>query len=113
MRIVSTCLVAVVAISQLQASFQRSEPLLVTSVIDGRTLQVQSVGRVRLLGIEPVRGSAQAKRRLEDLVVHRWVRLEYAGKPPQASASSRSAYVWTEDGRFVNGVLQPKHGQRL
>ena len=105
MQIVSTYVIAVVAVSQLHASFHRSEPVLVTSVIDGRTLQVQAVGRIRLLGIEPARGSAHAKRRLSDLVAHRWVRLEYDSKPRPASASSRSAYVWTEDGRFVNGVL--------
>jgi endonuclease YncB( thermonuclease family) len=105
MQIVSTCLAAVVAVSQFLASSWRSEPVLVTSVIDGRTLQVQSVGRVRLLGIEPAGGSNQAKGRLSDLVAHRWVRLEYEGKPRQASAASRSAYVWTEDGRFVNDVL--------
>jgi micrococcal nuclease len=104
MQIVNTCLLAIVAVSQLHVSRQRSEPVLVTSVIDGRTLQVQSIGRVRLLGIEPPRGSVQAKRRLSDLVLHRWVRLEYEGKPRQSS-SSRSAYVWTEDGRFVNRVL--------
>ena len=70
---------------------RRSEPLLVTSVIDGRTIQVQAIGRVRLLGIELPRtdrglpaGSLgnQAKDRLTDLVLHRWVRLEYGGTAP-------------------------------
>jgi endonuclease YncB( thermonuclease family) len=105
MQIVSTYILAVMAISQLHVSLQRSEPVLVTAVSDARTLQVQSIGRIRLLGVEPPRGSVQAKRRLSDLVLHRWVRLEYEGKPRQSSSSSRSAYVWTEDGRFVNGVL--------
>jgi micrococcal nuclease len=114
MQIVSTFIVAAVAAFQLQVPGRRSEPLLVTSVIDGRTIQVQAIGRVRLLGIEGLRndrGSAggslgrRSKGRLADLVLHRWVRLEYEDTRRSSSPGHRLAYVWTEDGRFVNAVL--------
>jgi endonuclease YncB( thermonuclease family) len=114
MQILSTVVVAAVAAGQFVVPGRRSEPLLVTSVVDGRTIQVQSIGRVRLLGIELPRtdrglaaGSLgkQAKDRLTDLVLHRWVRLEYGGTTRSSSGGHRRAFVWTEDGRFVNAVM--------
>ena len=114
MQIISYVILVAVAAGQLLAPGRRSEPLLVTSVIDGRTIQVQPIGRVRLLGIELPRtarevpaGSLgkQAKDRLTDLVLHRWVRLEYGGTTRSSSGGHRPAFVWTEDGRFVNAVM--------
>ena len=92
----------------------RSESLLVRAVIDGNTIDVATLGRVRLLGIEAPRigrGSdtsaplgREARQRLASLVLHRWIRLEYEGAAKNAS-SHRLAYVTTEDGQFVNAVL--------
>ena len=92
----------------------RSESLLVRAVIDGNTIDVATLGRVRLLGIEAPRigrGSdssaplgREARQRLTSLVLHRWIRLEHEGAPKGAS-NRHLAYVTTEDGQFVNAVL--------
>ena len=93
---------------------RRSPPVLVRRVIDGDTIDVASIGRVRLLGVaapkiarranQSVSGLAQeAQQRLSGLLVNRWVRLEYQSRSPERS--SRSAYVFLEDGRFVNEWL--------
>jgi endonuclease YncB( thermonuclease family) len=97
-------------------------------VIDGSTIQVQTFGRVRLLGIEvPKPGGTrdafavaarEGRDRLTRLVLHRWVRLEHDCLPglktrPTSSsrtsssrtACSHSAYVHTEDGQLVNVVM--------
>jgi len=96
------------------SSLIRSESVLVRSVVDGDTIDVATVGRVRLLGIDaPELGRGfdtaapfgrEAKDRLMALVLHRWVRLEQ--EPPLTDAYSRKlAYVIREDGLFVNAVL--------
>ena len=96
------------------ASLIRSESVLVRSVVDGDTIDVVTMGRVRLLGIDaPELGRGfdtaapfgrEAKDRLTALVLHRWVRLEQ--EPPLTDAYSRKlAYVVREDGVFVNAVL--------
>lgn len=92
----------------------RSEPVLVKAVINGSTISVQSVGRVRLLGIiapEISRAPAtsapfaqEAKARLTSLLLNRWVRLEQDMKGT-GIYNPRVAYVMTEDGQFVNAVL--------
>jgi micrococcal nuclease len=92
----------------------RSDPVLVHPVIDGDTIDVTSVGRVRLLGIDapeigrvfdtPAPFSVQAKDRLSSLVSHRWIRLEQDGETRDAY-NRRLAYVFLEDGLFVNAVL--------
>ena len=92
----------------------RSEPMLVTSVIDGNTIEVQSIGRVRLLGIQ-----APAVSRTLDRKRARRSGTGATGQPgpapvdsartrrsvrPTASAR-RPAYVWTEDERLINVLL--------
>ena len=92
----------------------RSDPVLVRRVIDGDTIEVSTVGRVRLLGIDaPEIGHGldsaapfgrEARDRLVSLVLNRWVRLEQEG--PQLDAYNRHlAYVVREDGLFVNADL--------
>ena len=91
----------------------RSQAFLVRRVIDGDTIEIATLGRVSLLGIDapelarnpelstPI--ARQAQQRLSGLLLNRWVRLEYEADRPTRSA--RSAYVFTEDGRFVNEWL--------
>jgi endonuclease YncB( thermonuclease family) len=99
---------------QLSSSIVRSAPVLVRAVVDGDTLDVSTVGRVRLLGIDaPEIGRGfdtsapfgrEARDKLASLVLHRWVRLEQEG--PAVDAYDRHlAYVMTEDGVFVNAAL--------
>jgi len=113
MQIVRTCLLALVAVAQLLRP-SRSEPMLVTSVIDGNTIEVQSIGRVRLLGIQAPAVSRtldrnalgdQARERLASLVLRRWIRLEHEGASDRAASPRRPAYVWTEDERLINVLL--------
>jgi endonuclease YncB( thermonuclease family) len=92
----------------------RSDPVLVRSVVDGDTIDVVSVGRVRLLGIDAPeigRGydtaapfAREARDRLTSLVLHRWIRLEQEGQTLDVY-SRHLAYVLTEDGVFVNAAL--------
>ena len=85
------------------AAILRSDPVLVTRVTDGDTITVASIGRVSLLGIE-AQASTRARERLESLVVHRWVRLEYDDTPNGRTTLHR-AYVVLETGEFVNATL--------
>jgi micrococcal nuclease len=82
----------------------------VRTVVDGNTIDVAGYGRVRLAGVRaPKLGrggldgepfARDARERLEGIVTHRFVRLEFP------SVSSRSAaYVLLEDGTFVNALL--------
>ena len=92
----------------------RSESVLVRAVIDGDTIDVTTYGRVRLLGIDAPeigRGfdtsapfAREARERLTQLVLHRWVRLEREG-PAVDSYNRHLAYVMREDGVFVNAAL--------
>jgi endonuclease YncB( thermonuclease family) len=114
MQILRTWTAVMVAAIQLGAAPARSDPALVRSVVDGDTIDVAGVGRVRLLGIDApelgFRGSTaapfatEAKQRLVSLVLHRWVRLEYEGATRDVYNRSL-AYVVTEDGVFVNAAL--------
>ena len=97
------------AVAVVQTSIVRREsssgrqPLLVTSVIDGDTIDVATVGRVRLLGIDAPdvgRGfdtsapfGREARDRLTSMVLHRWVRLEHEG--PAGVSNRHLAYVIT------------------
>jgi endonuclease YncB( thermonuclease family) len=92
----------------------RSDPVLVRAVIDGDTIDVTTLGRVRLLGIDapevgrgydtPAPFAREARDRLTSLVLHRWVRLESDG--PALDAYDRHlAYVLTDDGVFINAAL--------
>jgi endonuclease YncB( thermonuclease family) len=92
----------------------RSDPVLVRAVLDGDTIDVSAVGRVRLLGIDaPELGRGydtaapfgrEARDRLAALVLHRWVRLEQDGAASDVYRR-RLAYVLLEDGLFVNALL--------
>jgi micrococcal nuclease len=91
-----------------------SDPVLVRSVLDGDTIDVVGAGRVRLLGIDAPEiahshGTAapfahEAREKLVELVLHRWVRLE-ADVERVDGYNRHLAYVVREDGLFVNAVL--------
>ena len=93
---------------------RRSPPVLVRYVLDGDTIDVASVGRVRLLGIDAPeigRGldtsapfAREAQQRLAGLVAQRWVRLEYEDGP-RDTYHRRLAYLLLEDGQFANELL--------
>ena len=106
--------VAVFQTPSAQGRLTRSESVLVRFVIDGDTIDVATVGRVRLLGIDapeigrgfdtPAPFGREARARLSALLLRRWVRLEQ--ESPATDAYNRHlAYVITEDGQFVNAVL--------
>jgi micrococcal nuclease len=110
-------LVSAVAIFQtpsLTTRATRSDPLLVRAVVDGDTIDVATMGRVRLLGIDAPeigRGfdtsapfAREARDRLSAMILHRWVRLEQEGAAFDAY-DRHLAYVMTEDGTFVNAAL--------
>jgi micrococcal nuclease len=114
MELLRTFAMTAAAISALLQPSSRSEAVLVTAVLDGDTIQVAHVGRVRLLGIDapeigrgfdtPAPFAREAKDRLASLVLRRWIRLESDG--PRDDAYNRHlAYVLTEDGQFVNAML--------
>lgn len=106
--------IAAVAAVHTFASIKRPDPVLVRAVIDGDTIDVTPVGRVRLLGIDaPQIGRGldtaapfgrQARARLSALILNRWVRLEQEGTDLDAYAR-HLAYVLTEDGVFVNAAI--------
>ena len=114
MELLRTFALAAAAASALLQSSARSEPRLVTAVIDGDTIQVAHVGRVRLLGIDapeigrgfdtPAPFAREAKERLTALILRRWIRLE-ADVPRDDVYNRRLAYVITEDGQFVNAIM--------
>lgn len=115
MQIVRTWLAGAVAVLQLaQLSTRTTDPVLVRAVVDGDTIDVANVGRVRLLGIdapELAHGydtaapfAREAKDRLTTLVLHRWVRLQEDGDRFDVYRR-HLAYVLTEDGVFVNAAL--------
>ena len=117
MQILITVALAAVAAMQtpsIAARLLRSESVLVRSVIDGDTIDVATVGRVRLLGIDAPeigRGfdtsapfAREARERLTQLVLHRWVRLEQEGATRDIY-NRHLAYVMTEDGLCVNAAL--------
>jgi endonuclease YncB( thermonuclease family) len=91
-----------------------SDPVLVRAVIDGDTIDVATIGRVRLLGIDAPeigRGfdtsapfARAARDKLAELVLRRWVRLEADGDSVDAY-KRRLAYVLREDGVCANTVL--------
>ncbi len=117
MQILLTIVIAGAAIFQSLAAtpkIMRSDPVLVRHVVDGDTIDVVGIGRVRLLGIDaPELGrvydtaapfAKEARDRLTALVLHRWIRLEQEGQSLDAY-SRHLAYVLTEDGQFVNATL--------
>ncbi|HEV8345181.1 MAG TPA: thermonuclease family protein [Vicinamibacterales bacterium] len=117
MQILPTLLAAAVAIFQTfpyGTRAKRSDPVVVTSVTDGDTISVARLGRIRLLGIDapemgrgfdtPAPFAQEARERLISMVLHRWVRLEQDG-PVFDSYHRRLAYVFREDGVFINAAL--------
>jgi len=113
MQILLIATVASVALVSLPLP-AHADPVLVRSVLDGDTIDVAGVGRVRLLGIDAPElahghGTAapfafEARERLAELVLHRWVRLE-ADAERVDGYNRRLAYVVREDGLFVNAAL--------
>ena len=111
---VTAAAVAAVQTSSFTARVTRSDPVLVRSVIDGDTIDVATIGRVRLLGIDaPEIGRGydtsapfgrEARERLTQLILHRWIRLEQDGAALDVY-NRHLAYVMTEDGLCVNATL--------
>jgi endonuclease YncB( thermonuclease family) len=100
--------------SPLAGRIGARDHVLVQSVVDGNTIIVSNLGRVRLLGIDapkvghPVDASEpfgrEARDRLTGLLLNRWVRVE----PDNAAVGARqrrAAYVTTGDGTFVNATM--------
>ncbi|HTK29572.1 MAG TPA: thermonuclease family protein [Vicinamibacterales bacterium] len=114
MQILPALVFAAGAIAQLLSLPTRSDPVLVRAVVDGDTIDVATLGRVRLLGIdapELAHGydtaapfAREAKDRLAALVLNRFVRLEADGQRRDIY-ERRLAYVMREDGVFVNETL--------
>jgi endonuclease YncB( thermonuclease family) len=117
MQILRTAAVVAVAVAHTLGQcprVTRSESVLVTAVLDGDTITVTNVGRVRLLGIDAPEIShgldtaapfgREARDRLSALLLHRWVRLETDGQTVDAY-NRHLAYVVTEDGQCVNTLL--------
>jgi micrococcal nuclease len=116
MQILIAAALSAVAVFQMSSAGRvtRSESVLVRAVVDGDTIDVVGVGRVRLLGIDaPEIGRGfdtsapfgrEARERLTALVLHRWVRLEQEGAPLDVY-NRHLAYVLTEDGVCVNAAL--------
>jgi len=114
MQILRTLIVAATAAVQTAHPQVHTDPVLVRVVFDGDTIDVATVGRVRLLGIDaPEIGhrfdssapfGREAKERLTSLIGHRWVRLEFDGQREDLY-DRRLAYVLLEDGTFVNALL--------
>jgi endonuclease YncB( thermonuclease family) len=114
--LIAVALSGVVAIQTPAAAarIMRSDPVLVRAVIDGDTIDVSAIGRVRLLGIDapeigrgydtPAPFGREARERLTSLLLHRWVRLEQEGTALDVY-NRHLAYVMTEDGQFVNALL--------
>ena len=103
-------LLLTLATFQLSSSrIGRSEAVLVRAVVDGDTIDVATVGHVRLLGVvAPALGrgsksgepfAIEARDRLAGILIHRWIRLEHE------AGEGRAAYVLTEDGVFVNALM--------
>ena len=111
LRAIAMAMVVAVQIGQAPT---RSDGVVVTAVFDGDTIAVSTIGRVRLLGIdapEITHGldtaapfAREARMRLADLVLRRFVRLEYEGERIDMYGR-RLAYVLTEDGTLINAVL--------
>jgi len=117
MQILITWLIAAAAATDtwlIKPRITHFDSVLVRLVIDGDTIDVATVGRVRLLGIDapeigrghdtPAPFGREARDRLAALVLRHWVRLEQDG-PALDVYNRRLAYVMREDGVFVNEVL--------
>ena len=117
MQILRTGIVLGLAIVQTLSPSQRitkSDLVLVRTVFDGDTIEVERFGRVRLIGIDaPEIGqrfdttapfAREARDKLISLVLRHFVRLEQDG-PALDTYNRRLAYVVREDGLFVNAEI--------
>jgi len=114
MQIVRTVSLAAVAAIQILQPPARSQPVLVTRVFDGDTVDVAGVGHVRLLGIDaPELGrgfdtaapfASEARERLSTLVLRHWIVLEYEGAREDIY-KRKLAYLLLSDGTDVNAVM--------
>jgi endonuclease YncB( thermonuclease family) len=114
MQMLRTSILAAVAAFAIPQAPSSSGAVLVTAVFDGDTIDVASVGHVRLLGIDAPEishgfdtaapFSNEARLRLSALVLRRYIRLEYEG-PREDMYGRRLAYVLLDDGTLINGVL--------
>src|SRR5262245_61157237 len=92
----------------------RSELVLVKSVIDGDTISVTTYGRVRLLGIDAPETSHgidtaapfgnEARDKLSRMILHRWIRRESEG-PATDIYNRRPACALAGDGQGINTVM--------
>lgn len=111
----TSLLVVALSATCLSQPTTRSAPVLVRYVVDGDTIDVGGIGRVRLLGIDAPeigRGfttsepfAEEARQRLSSLVARRWVRLEYEDEPRRDRYQRHLAYLFLETGIFVNAQL--------
>jgi endonuclease YncB( thermonuclease family) len=113
MQVLRTCSVLAVAVFQLSPG-NRTGPVLVASAASPTALVVPGTGRVALLGIRtPATArtwsgrsiALDARERLNGLDAHRFVRLEYPHAIESGTIPRGAAYVFLEDGTFVNRVL--------
>lgn len=112
LHVLAASTLAISQASPFPAQIGRSDFVLVRSIVDGNTIVVSNVGRVRLLGIAAPkvgRGldtsapfAAEARDRLTALLLNRWVRIEPDGG---GGASRHVGYVLTGDGTFVNATM--------
>ena len=111
----SAVLVSLAAASATAQSLPRTDQsFAVRFVIDGDTLELSGVGRVRLLGIDaPELGSGfetpapfarEARERLASLALRQWVRLERDDQVRDAYGRAL-AYVIRTDGLLLNAEL--------
>ena len=103
--------VLILAAMAAAAPWQRPAPevMAVKRVVDGNMIELTGYGRVRLAGIHAPRlgqrgGDGQpfareSRDRLDGIVTHRFVRLEFPPRP------ATGAFVLLEDGTFVNALL--------
>jgi endonuclease YncB( thermonuclease family) len=113
MQILRTFVIAGVALLQIPHG-NRTGPVLVASAASGHVIVVPGTGRVSLLGVwAPAAGRSAvadpigvaARERLNGLVAHRFVILEYPHPTGDGRIPSGAAYVFLEDGTFVNRLL--------
>ena len=110
MQILRTLMLAGLAAIAYEQAISRPEVVDVRAVIDGHTIDVTGRGRIRLSGIRAPRAprgttegepfGREARERLEGILAHRFVRLEFP-----SPGSRTAAFVLLEDGTFVNALL--------
>lgn len=117
MQFLLTAASLIVGVSAIDAAAdqRRPESALVRYVVDGDTIDIAGVGRVRLLGVDapefgrgldtPQPFAAEARDFLTGAVAGRWVRLEYESPSSRDRYRRRLAYAFLDDGTFVNALM--------